>query len=87
MGTVALYTLRSLNSAHIWQMTLFPTIFAQKNPRVHVCSMNSHDEAANIESSINDSFCFQSVLYVPYVDLDNGHVQFGRKLDNFWFQC
>ena len=47
--------------------------------------MNSLDEAADIESSVDDSFCFWSILCVLYVDPDNGHVQFGRNLDNSQF--
>jgi len=83
---IALYTFRPLNSVHTGCMTPLPAVFTLRHSRVHVCAMNCSNEAADIESPIDETLDFGTTLHVPYIDSDNGHVQLGRYLDNSWFR-
>jgi len=74
MGTIALDTFRTLNSAHTSCMSLFPAVFTLWYSGVHVCSTYYNNEAFYLETPVNDCLGFEAVLYIPNVDLYNGHV-------------
>ena len=65
-------------------MSPFPAILALGNTRVHVHSPDSCDVVTNIEAPVDKHFSILSTLYVPYINLDNGHVGFWRDFDNSW---
>ena len=55
-------------------MTLFPTILTLWNTQVHVSITNCGDKASNVESPVDKALCFYTVLSIPNVNRDNGHV-------------
>jgi len=55
-------------------MTPLPAVFTLQHSGVHVCAMNCSNEAADIESPIDETLDFGTTLHVPYIDPDNGHV-------------
>jgi len=59
----------------------FPAVVTLRDPRVHVGSSNCGDIPAKVEGMIYQQFCFGTVLRVPNVKPDNGHVGFGRSFD------
>jgi len=83
---IAFYTFRLLNSIHTRCIALFPAVFTLWHSEVYVCAMNCSDEAASIESPIDETLGFGATLCIPYIDLDNGHVWLGRYLDDSWFR-
>ena len=84
MWTVTLNTFGILNSTHTSSMFLFPTIFALGNSQIHISSMNCSNVTSNIEAATNKSSCFGTTLNVPNIKPYDGHVQFGRDLNDSW---
>jgi len=48
--------------------------------------MNCNNEAANIESPIDETLGFGTTLRIPYINPDDRHVQLGRYFDDSWFR-
>ena len=46
--------------------------------------MYHSDETSHIEVSVDDRFGFETVLSVPNIDPNNGHIWFQRNFDNSW---
>ena len=82
MWTITLKTLCPLNATNSCCVILFPTILALWNFWIHVGSSDSSDKASYIEVSVDDFFCVSTTLRVPDIDPDDGHVEFGRNLDD-----
>jgi len=82
MRPIAFGTLRPLNVANPYCMTPLPTILALRNPRVHVGSLYSSDNALNIKMSVNDFFCIYAILDIPDINPYNSHVRLGKYFDN-----
>jgi len=55
----------------------FPVVFALRDPRVHVHSLDSCYVFTNVEALIDEHLGIASTLNVPYVDPYDGHVRFG----------
>jgi len=68
-------------------MTPLPTVFILNNIWVHVSTINGSDMASNVEASIDKTFCFGTTLNVSDVELNDGHIQFRRYLNNFRPRC
>jgi len=58
-------------------VSLFPAVFALRDPRVHVRSPDSCYVFTDIEASIDEHLGIAPALNVPYVDPHDGHVGFG----------
>jgi len=57
-------------------MTLFPAVFALRNTRVHICTINGYNIASNVKASVK----------VPNIYLDNGHIRLGQSLNDLRFR-
>ena len=44
--------------------------------------MYHSDETSYVEMSVNDWFGLRTILYVPDIDLNDGHIQFQWDFDN-----
>jgi len=58
-------------------MSLFPAVFALRDPRVHIHSPDSYYVFTDVEASIDEYLGIAPALDIPYVDLHDGHVGFG----------
>ena len=81
MGTIALYTLRSLNSAWRCHMTPFLVVLTLRYFWVHICIYDDYYVAFNIEAPIDQFFSLVTALNIPNVKPDNSHVWFGGDFD------
>jgi len=63
--TVAFDAFGTLDSTRKCCMFPFPAVFALRNTRVHVGSMNGHDVVANIKVPIDKRFYVIATLDVP----------------------
>ena len=61
---------------------LFPTIFALRNARIHVCSLDNHNVAFYVETSVDKIFSLSTVLRVLYANPNDCYVRFWRSFDN-----
>jgi len=77
---IVFYIFGPLNSAHTGYMTPFPAVFTLQHSGVHVCAINCTNEAANIESLIDETLGFGAALHISYSD--DGHILLGKYLDN-----
>jgi len=59
-----------------------PTIFALRNTRVHIGSSDSSDIIIYIETSVNETFSFCTILRIPNINLNNSYVRFRRHLND-----
>ena len=74
MGPIALNTFSPLNSTNSCYMTPFPVILVLQDIWIHVCTMNSSDNAFYIELSIDDLLSIRTILGVPNIDPDNCYI-------------
>ena len=74
MRAIVFYTFGLLNSIHTSCIVLSPAVFTLWHFGVYVCAMNCSDEAASIESPIDETLGFGATLCIPYIDPDNRHV-------------
>jgi len=54
---------------------------------VYVGGPDGGNVPAKVEEMIYQQLCFGSILRIPNVKLDDGHVRFGRSLDNLGLCC
>ena len=59
-------------------MALLPAVVTLRDSGVHVGSSNRGNIPAKVERMIYQQFCFGTVLRIPNVKPDDGHVRFGR---------
>ena len=62
-------------------MALLPAVVTLRDSGVHVGSSNRGNIPAKVERMIYQQFCFGTVLRIPNVKPDDGHVRFGRGFD------
>jgi len=84
---IAFDTFGSLDAARVCGMSPFPAVFTLGDSRVHVRSSYRSDVFAHIEASVNEEFSISPALHIPNINPNDGHVGFGRDLDNPWFGC
>jgi len=84
---IAFDTFGSLDAARVCGMSPFPAVFTLGDSRIHVCSLYRSDVFAHIEASVNEEFSISPALHIPNINPNDGHVGFGRDLDNPWFGC
>ena len=63
----------------------FPAILTLWDSQVHVCSSYCGNKAFHIEVSVDYFSHIGTILYVPYVNPDDGHIRFRWDLDNSGF--
>ena len=61
---------------------LLPTILLLRNARVHVGSSNNSNMMIYIETFVNKTFYFHTILRIPNVNLYNSHVRFRKYLND-----
>jgi len=76
ISTIALDTLGPLNTTNICYVSPLPIVLTLQNIQVHISITYYNDETFHIEVSIDDSFGLGTILSVPDVNLDDGHVRF-----------
>ena len=59
-----------------------PVVMTLRDSRVHVGSPDGGNVPAKVERMIYQQLCFGSILRIPNVKPDDGHVGFGRSLDD-----
>jgi len=64
-----------------------PAVVTLRDSGVYVGGSNRGDIPAKVERMIYQQFCFGTILRIPNVKPDNGHVGFGRGFDYFGFHC
>ena len=67
ISSIALSTSGDVRVTTKCQMSPLSTVFTLRNPWVHVCSANSHNELSNIKSLIDDVLCARTALGIPDV--------------------
>jgi len=67
------------------RVTLFPTIVTLRNAGIHVGAPYCSDIPTTIEGVIDEHFGLGTILGIPYVDPDNGHVRLRGCFDYPWF--
>jgi len=65
---IALDAPRSLNPTRHGGVTPFPTIFTERDTRVHVRTSDGGNEVSYVEASIDKHFCVLTTLNIPNVD-------------------
>ena len=68
-------------------MAPLPAVMPLRDARVHVGGSNRGDILAKVERMIYQQFCFGTILRIPNVKPDNGHVGFGRDFDDSRLRC
>ena len=82
MGAITLDIFGLIYITYESYMSLFPIIFTLRNIQVHVGFFNCYNVASNIEVSINEIFCSDTILRVLDINLNYNYIQFGRSFDN-----
>ena len=82
--TIALDTFETLNTTNSYSMSPFPVVFTLQNTWVYICTMYHSNETSHIEVSVDDRFGFGTILSVPNINPNNGHIWFQRNFDNSW---
>jgi len=67
-------------------MSPFPAVLALGNSWVHVCSLDGSNVLSYVKAPVDEHLGIGPALDIPYIDPYNGHVRFGRDLDNSWFE-
>ena len=75
--TIILNVLQFLNLTSKSNMTLFLAVFALGSTRIHVCIMNGHNIASNIEALVNQILSFLYTLGIPNIYLNNSYIRLG----------
>ena len=84
MRTIALDIFGTLNTTNSHSVFPFPAVFTLWDIWVYICTMYYNNETSYIEVSVDDRFGFGTVLSVPNIDPNNGHIWFQRNFDNSW---
>jgi len=82
MGAITLDIFGLIYITYESYMSLFPIILTLRNIQVHVGFLNCYNVASNIEVSINEIFCSDTILRVLDINLNYNYIQFGRSFDN-----
>ena len=85
MRIITFCTFRILDATNSSQMPPFSTVFALRDTRIHIGTSYHSNNVSNIELPVDYFLSVIAILIIPYVDLDDGHIQFGGDLDNSWF--
>ena len=85
--TITFHTFSFLNMTYSCHMSPLPTVLILWYAWIHIYISNCCDVATNIESSVNDFLSIWSVLSIPNVYPNDGHVGLGRYLDDMRFWC
>jgi len=64
----------------------FPAILALGNSWVHVHSPDGSNVFSYVEAPVDEHLGVGLALDVPYINPYNGHVRFGRDLDDSGFE-
>ena len=81
MGTIALYTLSSLNSAWEHCMFLLLAILTLGDFRIHIYILDGCNIAPNIERPVDKIFSIKPTLSISYINPDNSHIRFRQSFD------
>jgi len=65
----------------------FPAVVTLRDSRVHVGGSNRGNIPAKVKRMIYQQFYFGTILRIPNVKPDNGHVGFGRGFDYSGLRC
>jgi len=63
--TIAFDAFSTLDSTRKCCVSPFPAVFALRNARVHIGSLNGRDIVANIKAPIDKHFCIIAALDIP----------------------
>jgi len=72
--TTTLLTFGAVSFIQKGKMTLFPTIMALRDTWIHVSASDSGYISAKVKRMINKQFGLRSILGIPYINLDDGHI-------------
>ena len=73
---ITLDILGLLDVTNTYCVSPLPTVFMLQNTQIHISTMYHSNKTSHIETLIDDSFGLETILSVPDVDLDNGHIRF-----------
>lgn len=62
------------------------TILVLRNIRVHIGSLDSCNLLTYIETSVNRTLCFCTILRIPNIDPYNNYIWLRRQSDNMWMR-
>jgi len=73
---IALDTLGPLDVTNTCCMSPLPTVLTLQDIWVHISTTYCSNKTSHIETSIDDSFGLGTILSIPDVNPDDGHVRF-----------
>ena len=76
MRPIVLDTLGPLDVTNTHCMSPLPIVLTLWDIWVHISTMYYSDETPHVEMLIDDSFGLRTILSIPDIDLDDGHVRF-----------
>jgi len=68
-------------------MAPLPAVVTLRDSGVHVGGSNCGDIPTKVERMIYQQLCFGTILRIPNVKPDDGHVRFGRDFDYSGLCC
>ena len=74
MRTIALDTFGTLNTTNSHSISLFPAVFTLQDIWVHIHTMYCNNETFHIEVLVDNRFDFETILSVPNINPNNGHI-------------
>jgi len=74
MKTIALDTFGTLNTTNFHSVSPFPVVFILQNTWVYICTIYHSNETSHIEVLVDDRFGFGTILSVPNINPNNGHI-------------
>jgi len=74
MQTITFCTFKTLDATNPSQMPPFPTVFALRDIRIHIGTSYHSNNVSNIELPVDYFLSIITILIIPYVDPDDGHI-------------
>jgi len=76
MRPITLDTLGPLDATNTCYVSLLPTVLILWDTQVHISTIYCSNEISHVEMLIDDSFGSRTILSIPDIDPDDGHVRF-----------
>jgi len=76
-----------MGSARECGVVPLPAVVTLRDSGVHVGGPDGSNVPAKVKGMIYQQLCFGSILRIPNVKPDDGHVRFGRSLNDPGLHC
>lgn len=68
-------------------ISLFPAILALRDAWIYICFSNSHYVTSDIKTSVDEVFCFGTILEVPNINPNHSYIEFWKSFDDSVTWC